>query len=448
MIGIIFVLALPMIINYDQGLEEVSSRCSTYDPVSGWHRATPEEVGLDSTELAALRPFIETYNLGVDSVTIVRHGYVCYEEYFDYYDYSDLHHLFSVTKSIVSVLVGIANNTGYITNLDEPVVDIFPEKTFQNMDARKQAITIRHLLRMQSGLAWDEWNVSYLTTLPADDYAVTSNTSDVTFSQWPRNLDNAYWTAYLHPDPVQYTLDLPMTTDPGTEFVYNSASSDLLSVILTKKTGMNVSDFADDYLFFPLGITDYVWFKDANGINHGGTGLWLRPVDMAKIGYLYSNWGQWYETSIVTTEYVEQSWNTTTIPYPYLEYGYLWWRRSHQDIDYYFADGLLGQLIAVNREKDLVVAITCSDDSSYSFLNTRVMTLTMNNVTVTDPQIPTTTTTTTATTTTTTTTTTATTTPATTEPTTTTADGGPGFELQVLVLGLSLLFIFTRKRRK
>ncbi len=326
-----------------------------YFPTNGWRVSIPEAQGIDSTTLDLIYTTIIKNDIGIDSILIIRNGYLVYEKYFEYYNYSHLHHLQCVTKAITSILIGIANTSGLIPNLDQPVLEIFTNRTFANVGAKKQAITIRHLLKSQMGI---EWSLSSLGPVDKHDYPLLSNMS-------ADRMENLPWEYPYGDEPgpmvnsddwVQYILDKPMERDPGTQWDYNSGASHLLSVILQNKTGMNTVDYADKYLFTPLNITDYHWWNDSAGITMGCYGLWLQSIDMAKIGYLYLNNGTWNGTPIVPKEWVEIS---TVGDEVTKEYGYQWWIKPSED--YYYAQGLGGQYIIVMPDKRLVVVITASE---------------------------------------------------------------------------------------
>jgi CubicO group peptidase (beta-lactamase class C family) len=265
--------------------------------------------------------------------------------------------MWSTTKSITSILIGIANASGIITNLDEPVLDIFSERTFLNVDTRKQALTIRHLLKMRTGLQWNGEDVNYLNgTINSNDYALLTNLSDTNFDNWMPNPEFNSRQMVLSSDWVQFVLDKPMVADPGTTYYYHSGASHLLSAIIERKTGLNTEVFAKQYLFNPLGITDYLWFNDSMNISMGSFGLWLQPFDMTKIGYLFLNNGNWNGSQVVPSAWVEDS--TQDYSYP-LGYGYQWWiSGTHK---YYLTRGLGGQIIIVKPDKDLVAVITASE---------------------------------------------------------------------------------------
>ena len=157
-------------------------------------------------------------------------------------------------------------------------------------------------------------------------------------------------------DWVKQVLDLPMREAPGSQFNYCSGCSHVLSAIVQQATDMNPRDFADQYLFKPLGITDYRWDVDAEGTPIGGWGLQLTPRDMAKLGYLYLRNGQWEGQQIVSAEWVANATRTHTETGGDLGYGYQWW--TYPSLAAYTALGRDGQMIFVIPELDLVIVTT------------------------------------------------------------------------------------------
>ena len=262
--------------------------------------------------------------LGIDSLVVVRNGYIVMEKYYAPYDQDTLHGVYSVTKSILSALIGIAIREGYIHNVDDPVLDYFSGRTFENDDDRKQTITLEHLLTMSAGLDWN-------------------------------------WDEMIYsPDYVQYVLDQPLLTEPGTAFLYSSGNSQVLSAILQESSGLTAQEFAREYLFNHLGIEELSWNSDLTGISLGGWGLKLKPRDMAKIGYLYLNEGGWDGQQVIPAAWVEASTRSyIRVPEPLEPWevfmGYSWW--VHED-GIYAAHGTKGQFIYVIPELDLVVVIT------------------------------------------------------------------------------------------
>ncbi|MFX0091580.1 MAG: serine hydrolase domain-containing protein [Candidatus Hodarchaeota archaeon] len=356
-----FVLASRSQISATEGLSSKIS--SAYFPTNGWRTSSPEAQNLNSTKLNAMCDNIAESDIGVDSIAIVRNGFLVYEKVFEYYNYSPMHHLFSSTKSITSILIGIANQTGYITNLDQPVLEIFSDRNFTNMDSRKQSMTIRHLLKMESGL---EWNEDPITNSSVDkhDYALLSNHTNFYFDNWPICLESkAVQMVLLNTDWVQFILDQPMRDEPGTRFEYSTGVAHLLSAIIQNKTGMKAADFAKLTLFDPLNISNYYWWTDPMGITTGGHGLWMTPLDMLKIGYLYLNNGTWNNRQIVPKEWVQES----TEPYNLglrlnnndWWYGYLWWVDNYTNTMQ--TGGFGGQFIFIKPDENLVVSITASE---------------------------------------------------------------------------------------
>ncbi len=299
-----------------------------------WLISTPEEQGMDSATLEQIAKQIKQQNIAIDSLLIIRHGYLIFEKYFKLEEFlghtqsnqDNMHSLYSVTKSFTSALIGIAIEEGYIDNTSLKVVDFFPESTIENLDMKKKNMTLYHLLTMTTGFQWNEWT---------GDSAI-------------KMMKNA--------NPVEYMLDLPMQNEPGTVLTYCTGASHLLSAIIQKTTGKTTLEFARKYLFNPLSISEVQWTYDQQNIYHGGYGLSLTSRDMAKFGYLYLNNGTWNGKQIVSTDWVTKS----TQPYNFFQensgYGYQWWILPQ--INVYYASGLYGQSIYVAPENDMVVVFT------------------------------------------------------------------------------------------
>jgi CubicO group peptidase (beta-lactamase class C family) len=372
-------------------------------PSNGWMTTTPQEVGVSSAQLDKMNQYIADHSeLGIDSISIVKNGFLCYEKYYEYYNHSNLHNTFSVAKSVISALIGIANSTGLIDNLDEPVVEIFANRTIQNLDTRKEAMTIRHLLQMRSGLGMNDLDVDYWSELiPYNNFAYRTNTSNAYPGTWLNffNPENDFVRLINSSDWIQFALDKPMAADPGTEFVYSDSVTHLLSAIIREKTGMIPETFAKQYLFDPLNITEYLWWKDPSGLNFGGGALWLTPNDMLKFGYLYLNNGVWNSTQIIPESWIQES-NQNHNPdlgVAGYSYGYQWWLDISKEYD--FALGLGGQMILVKPDLDAVVAITSWESVEGAVLTSVVNGFILKALNGEDPFIPPTTTTTTTTTT-------------------------------------------------
>jgi CubicO group peptidase (beta-lactamase class C family) len=173
--------------------------------------------------------------------------------------------------------------------------------------------------------------------------------------------DPAYRDLYVSPDWVKFMLDKPLVAEPGRVFNYCSGCSHVLSAVVQETTGTNPRDFADQFLFKPLGITDYRWDANGAGTPIGGWGLQLTPRDMAKLGYLYLRKGQWEGQQIVSAEWVENATRTHTETDNELGYGYQWW--TYPTLSAYTALGRGGQTVFVVPELDLIVVTTAELDN-------------------------------------------------------------------------------------
>ena len=313
-----------------------------YWPTEGWRTSTPEEQDMDSAQLEQVTEYIEENGLAdigengmtIDSVVVVRNGYIVFEEYpGGRYSKSMIHIIHSTTKSVISALIGIAIEEGYIDGIDQKMVDLFPERSIANLDSRKESITLEHMLTMTAGMEWDEWRYAYSD--PQNHYIQSINSSD----------------------PVQYILDLPMATDPGEVWNYNGGTSDLLSALITKITGQDTLLFAREFLFDPLGVPVLAWNRINQGIRMGGGGLYLTPRDMAKFGYLYLHNGTWDGKQVVPADFVAESVKTQSFFSESSGYGYQsWWTLPQQGV--YYAAGSDGQRIYVVPALDMVVVFT------------------------------------------------------------------------------------------
>lgn len=326
--------------SFVSAVNEGESMPDDYWPTAGWRNSTPEEQGMSSSRLRAMIDHIMDENLDVHSVIVIRHGHVVLETYPNPYQgqartmsFQGTHYLYSVTKSFTSCLIGIALYQGYFDNLSETVLSFFSDMTFSNIDERKERMTLWDLLTMRSGLPWDETSAPF-TSPDNDVYQVNYNSSG----------------------GVQFVLDRPMQHDPGMVFLYNTGASHVLSGIIQETTSMPTSEFANESLFGPLNITPYYWPSDAKSVNFGGYDLQLRPLDMAKLGYLYLMNGTWGTEQIVSEEFIRTTTTTVTTLSSTHGYGGQW--HTMPDLDVYYAAGLYGQYIFVSPENDLVAVFT------------------------------------------------------------------------------------------
>ncbi len=328
-------------------VEPVPQDGASYWPGADWRRAAPDQVGIDGKRMDDLVARLRDNRIpGVHSLVIVGQGYLAVEEYFNGSSREAVHTLQSVTKSVTSLLLGIAIGQGAVPDVTRPVTGFFPEYSdLHNLDARKQAMTLRDILTMRTGLDWSE-----------DPYEGS-----------PLQQLNAVRSEWL-----RFFLDWPMREAPGTRFEYNSGGVIVLGGVIYNSTGLAADEFARRNLFDPIGAGPATWFKGGpNGLPHMGGGLNLRAVDMARLGYLVLRAGRWNTQQVVPAQWLEASltpWVTrprTFAGYP-VDYGYLWWllpldgRGPTGDprATIYTAAGAQGQFIFVIPRYDMVIAVT------------------------------------------------------------------------------------------
>ncbi|MFD7523172.1 serine hydrolase domain-containing protein [Paenibacillus chitinolyticus] len=313
---------------------------TNYWPTAEWQAADPALLRMDAEKLAELEPVIQSEYGNINGVVIVRNGAIAHESYYNGCGPDNTHHVASVTKSILSALIGIAIDAGFIKHVDQKVLDFFPDYAPAAADSRKREITLRHLLTM---------------------------TAPYSFADWHEPLDKMC----MQPDWVKYTLDmLGQEGEIGT-FKYSTAGAHLLSAIITRSTGKSAREFANERLFNLIGmkeIPDYEmksfgfedlfgekvrgWVQDPNRNSTGGWGLTLSPRDMARFGLLYLNRGLWNHRQIISKAWVNESTAMNEN-----NYGYLWWLREEDGVYAYSALGDGGNVICCIPEKDLVIAI-------------------------------------------------------------------------------------------
>ena len=338
----------------------------------GWNTARADTLGVDSARLGAMTAAIRAWpELNVHAVVIERAGALIYEEYFDGPDErggyslgrvtmsSEVRHdVRSVTKSVVSALVGIAVGSGAIPTLDRPLVDWFPEYPDLNTPERRR-VTLRHALSMTSGLQWNEE-----TPVDNDDVVLMRDAQ-----------------------PLRYVLARPFAHPPGSVFTYNSGLTEVLGGVLERATNTPIEEYARTRLFGPLGISDVEWWGNIAGMPRAAGGLRLRARDMAKFGSLYLHGGRWNGSQIVPADWVDQSTRRhvqfeprdSTDAGGAFGYAYLWWYNCYPTdaglVEARTAVGLGQQRIFVLPGLDMVVTILAGryNDFAGATLATRIL---------------------------------------------------------------------------
>lgn len=309
----------------------------TADEEDEWQTSTPEAQDVDGDLLAAMMKHLEDEEMFfMDGILIVQDGVLIFEEYFSGFDADTVHEVRSVSKSVTSAVVGIALENDDIESLDITFAEFFPEYFEDDANADKTEITLRDLLMMRSGLDWQELRMGIAR-------------------EGQSNLDQ-----------LQQIIRMPLATEPGETFSYSTADTHLISAIIQAATGLSVAEYAEEHLFEPLGIETYRWATDPHGYTIAGAELSLRPRDMAKIGQLYLQSGEWDDEQLIPADWVE----VTTAPQdddvPF--YGYHWWITPN---GLFWAEGWGGQLIIVIPGKQTIIVTTASSATSPAGIDER-----------------------------------------------------------------------------
>jgi CubicO group peptidase (beta-lactamase class C family) len=315
-----------------------------------------DKMGIDSDKIIELTRLILADSFtNIHSLLIARNNKLVYENYFSgddqiwgfhlgyaAHNMKTLHDLRSISKSIVSACIGIALMQHKIKTLEDPIFNYLPGY-IRYRTAENSQITIRHLLTMSAGILWDEDN--------------PHNASLNNESQMEKS-----------PDPVAYTLSLPMAEKPGTVWKYNSGGVQVLSAIIKQVSGYDINIFAEKYLFAPLGIRDYQWIKSQPDFPAAASGLRLRPRDLLKIGLLYMNEGRWNDIPVLPVDWVDESLSTQILRTPADStkgYGFLFWSDAkminHNLYHLSAAKGNGGQRLFLDMQSKLIVVLTAGN---------------------------------------------------------------------------------------
>lgn len=301
-------------------------------------RSLPEVQGICSSGILSFIEEIEKNNLELHSFILLRHGYVVSKGWWSPYRSERPHMLFSLSKSFTSTAIGLAVEEGRLS-VEDKIISFFPDELHNKIDENLDKLCIKHLLSMSTGHAKD--------------------TSEYVF-----NTKDGNW--------IKAFLELPIDYEPGTHFVYNTATTYMLSAILQKTTGENLLNYITPRLLEPLGIERASWEVCPRGINTGGFGLSIKTEDIAKFGQLYLQKGVWNGKSILTERWVEEATsshisNGTEIESDWSQgYCYQFWRCRNVA---YRGDGAFGQYCIVMPKQDAVIAITSSLDDMQIVLN-------------------------------------------------------------------------------
>ena len=315
-----------------------------------WKVSTPAAQGLDPMLVAEL--YLDATGLStLYGVLVIKNGHLIAEGYFNEGAVEQLSARMSVTKSYTSALVGVALDQGYLTSVDQKMLDFFPEVAGQIGDPRKKQITIRDLLQMRAGYPDEEVRRQYL-----DSLFFTEN--------W-------HWIPRL--------VDFPLVSDPGTAFNYSNLTSHLLAIIVARAVNTDLESYGQENLFSPINTQVGDWSRDADGYNFGCFEISFTARDMAKFGSLYLNGGEYGGNRVLSADWVRESLQryskdinrtgeTSSRMGRYFSdigYGYQWWSATVGEHHFDYAAGHGGSLIVLLDELDMIIVTTA--DPLYDF---------------------------------------------------------------------------------
>jgi CubicO group peptidase (beta-lactamase class C family) len=299
-----------------------------YSPLSveNWQKADPAEYGLDRDELAQAVAGGDRLDY-LNALLVWREGQIVVEKYYNGFNAGDAHNIHSVSKSILSVLIGIAREQKLLT-LDQKVAAFFPEYDSAITDPRVRQITLQQLLTMTGGFPGD-----------TEIYFTLSNSSN--------------W--------VRETLALPLKYNPGERFSYLTFSSHLLSAVLTRCSELSTLAFARIELLTPLGISCERWTRDPQGIYFGGNDMYITPRNLLVFGQTCLQQGIWQGDTVVPSGWIEESWRLRiggTKDWGALKkfgYGFHWWMGQLDGYNAKLAIGHGGQFIVLLPDLKMIV---------------------------------------------------------------------------------------------
>jgi len=334
------ILILSMLVGCGPRIEDLEAIEYTPLPRDDWKVSTPEAQGLDPMLVAELY-----YNAAeletIYSLLVIKNNHLIAEKYFNEGSVDQKARLQSATKSYTSALVGIALEQGYLSSVDQKMLDFFPEVADQITDPRKEQITIRDMLQMRAGYPWEE-------------------------------TDPVLWEGLLSGHYPPLIEEFPLIADPGTEFHYSNLTSNWLGIIVSRACGTNLKSYAEEHLFLPIDAEVGDWGQDAEGHNNGCGDLHFSARDAARFGLLYLNEGEYEGNQVLPADWVRESLQRYSedinltggfpanwgLSFSDIGYGYQWWSARVGDHHFDYAAGHGGQLIILLDELDMIIVVT------------------------------------------------------------------------------------------
>jgi CubicO group peptidase (beta-lactamase class C family) len=307
----------------------------------GWQTSSLDAEGVESAKINEMVGKILGGEIdNIHGILLIKNGKLVFEEYFDGFDRETKHRIFSASKSVTSILIGMAMDQNKLSDVDTNVYKLLPEYEGTKWIDQRYDIKLKHVLTMTAGLDWNGWDY------PGYDFRSPTR------------------KMFVSNDWVKFVLDREAIDPPGRRYIYNNGLTILLGEVIRKSTGEGADIFAEKNLFAPLGITDYRWNKGPKSVLDTAGGLWLKPRDMAKIGYLFLHKGKWYGRQIVSQDRVNESvkGHVNQDVFFGTGYGYQWWcgksKFNERVVETFFAAGHGGQYIFVCPALDCVTVVT------------------------------------------------------------------------------------------
>jgi CubicO group peptidase (beta-lactamase class C family) len=329
---LIFAILIPALL-WSEPAEKASPKIIF--PTKEWKVVQPAAQNMDSMMLLQADMVIRTTQPAIRGILVSRNGQIVFQKYYGIFNGDSLFNIWSLTKSVMSTLVGIALQRKEIDSLQQKVYTLMPPQVVADVNESVKEVTVNNLLNMTSGFSWNRPG----TKEPMNRY-----------------------------EEIDKIFASPTSSKPGVVFAYDGANSHAISLMLNKVTGIPADRYAEKHLFKQLGIKNYQWERDKAGNPLGSEGLHLNAKELAKIGYLYLRNGKWENKQILPADYIQKA---TTIQNkggsPGNDgYGFFWWVGAK---DTYYGLGTGGQVLAVTPSLGLVTVIISDPNNPHADLN-------------------------------------------------------------------------------
>jgi CubicO group peptidase (beta-lactamase class C family) len=334
---ILGILSFTFFIACERNAESISN--SYYAPLEldDWEVSTPEDQDLDASIIQEM--YLTASQIGhIYSLLIIKDGYLISERYFNGKNVYTALPIASITKSFTSTLTGIALENGYLSSLEQKLMEFFPEFDWESMDPRKSQITIEQILKMRSGYPWEEFS----------DY------------------NDLLWSSFG--DWLPLIDEIPLTNDPGTEYGYSNLMAHILGMVVSRAADTSLYKSAQKYLCEPLEISIPVWWTDHEGYHYGHGDIHANARDLARFGYLYLNKGTYKGNEIISSEWIDDALSPYSLDvygreifdnFSGLNLGYMnWFSARVGRYNIYFSWGHGGQHIFLLPEYNMILVTT------------------------------------------------------------------------------------------